>query len=170
MELDSKTPYPAHFCRAAIGDDRFAASILARGTFDVGARGAAASEPQRWTTSRAPFPSPQGEMASDDVYYREGGDVLLFGSARPADGKPAREGTVAVTVGELSRRVRVFGDRTWIVWLAERLAGVVARQATLSAEGRSRSGSAARAARPNEADRIPPVVIPASPPRRQSGT
>jgi hypothetical protein len=113
MEFDNKTPYPAHFYRTAISDDTFAASVLVRVTFDVGACGIVPGDEQPWITSRAPFPSPQGEMESDDVYYRGGCDVFLFGSARPADGKAARELEVRVTVGDLSRSVRVFGDRVW---------------------------------------------------------
>lgn len=113
MEFDNKTPYPAHFYRTAIRDDTFAASVLVRVTFDVGPRGIVPGDEQPWIPSRAPWKSPQGEMESDDVYYRGGCDVFLFGSARPPDGKAARELDVRVTVGDLSRSVRVFGDRVW---------------------------------------------------------
>lgn len=113
MELDNRTPYPAHFYRTAISDDTFAASVLVRVTFDVGPDGIAPADAQPWITSRAPWKGPQGEMESDDVYTRGGCDVLLFGSARPADGKAARELDVGVTIGDFARSVRVFGDRVW---------------------------------------------------------
>lgn len=113
MDLDNKTPYPAHFYRTAISDDTFAASVLVRVTFDLGPRGLAPAAEQPWITSRAPWKGPQGEMESDDVYYRGGCDVFLFGSARSADGKPAREIDVSVTMGDFTRSVRVFGDRVW---------------------------------------------------------
>jgi len=114
MEFDNRTPYPAHFYRTVIGEDTFAASVLVRVTFDVGSRGIAPSDEQPWITSHVPWSSPQGEMASDEVYYREGCDVLLFGSARAPRGKPAREVDVQVTLGDFTSRVRVFGDRVWI--------------------------------------------------------
>jgi hypothetical protein len=113
MELDNKTPYPAHFYRTALADDTFAASVLVRVTFDVTKGGVTPSDEQLWITSRVPWKSPQGEMEGDEVYYREGCDVLLFGNARPPGGKPARESEVRVTLGDFTRSVRVFGDRVW---------------------------------------------------------
>ena len=113
MELDNKTPYPAHFYRTALAEDRFAASVLVRVTFDLADGALAPSEEQPWITSRAPWKSPQGEMESDALYYREGCDLFVFGSARAPRGEPVRELDVGVTVGDFSRTVRVFGDRVW---------------------------------------------------------
>lgn len=113
MELDNRTPYPAHFYRTALAADRFAASVLVRVTFDLSRGPIAPSDEQPWLASRAPWKSPHGEVESDDVYYREGCDLFVFGSARAPGGKPVEQLDVRVTVGDFSRAVRVSGDRVW---------------------------------------------------------
>jgi hypothetical protein len=52
-------------------------------------------------------------MDSDEVFYKGGVDVFVFGHARAPEGEPVAEMQVRVSVGAWSRAVRVIGNRVW---------------------------------------------------------
>lgn len=114
MKLDNRTPYHAHLFRSVIAGQRMLGSLLVRVAYDiVGDRLRVAGE-QAWKVSGPPWDGPHGPMPSDELFYREGVDVLVFGSARPSGGKPAARVDVDVRVGAKFRgRLVVFGDRVW---------------------------------------------------------
>jgi hypothetical protein len=114
MEFENRTRYPAHFWRAAIADRLCAASVMLRVTFDLRGGIARPSDEQPWVTSRVPWTSPHGPIEGDDLFYRGGCDVFLFGSARPASGRPVTAMDVSIEVGAFRRSVRVTGDRVWL--------------------------------------------------------
>ncbi|AKT37998.1 DUF2169 family type VI secretion system accessory protein [Chondromyces crocatus] len=114
MELTNLTRYPAGLARMLYGEDRIAASLLVRVTYDLRNERLVPSEEQPWIVSSAPWPGPQGVMDGDHIFYKEGADVFLFGRAIPPGSKPATSMAVVLTIGaSFHRTVRVFGPRVW---------------------------------------------------------
>ena len=112
MELENRTPFPAALYRGCIDEERIAASLVVRRTFDLVAGYLVRSSEEAWPVSPGPWDSPTGPMAGDDVFYRGGVDLFVFGSARSA--KPLPRVDVTVEAGkEFKHSVAVFGDRVW---------------------------------------------------------
>lgn len=112
MELDNQTPFPASLYRGCIDEERIAASLVVRRTFDLVAGYLVRSSEEVWPVSPGPWDSPAGPMAGDDLFYRGGVDLFVFGSARSA--KPVTRLDVTVEAGkEFKYSVAVFGDRVW---------------------------------------------------------
>ena len=112
MELENRTPYPAALFRGCIDEERIAASVVIRRTFDLVAGYLVRSAEEVWPVSGGPWDSPAGPMAGDDLYYRGGVDLFAFGSARSA--KPVSRVDVMIEAGaEFKYAVAVFGDRVW---------------------------------------------------------
>jgi hypothetical protein len=113
MELENRTRFPAGLFRSVVDDDRFAAAVVARVTFDLTRDGPRVAEAQPWIVSAAPWKNEHGQMDGDEVFYRGGVDVLLFGRAR-AVGRMVSQLDVIVEVGSFRRQVVVLGDRAWV--------------------------------------------------------
>jgi hypothetical protein len=115
MELENLTTFPAALYRGAIDTERLFGSLVVRLTHDLrGDRLALAGE-QSWPVSPGPWKGPYGPMEGDELFYRGGVDLFVFGSARAADGKPATSVEVTVSAGpEFMTSVQVFGDRRWV--------------------------------------------------------
>lgn len=115
MKLVNTTPYPADVFRMSIGDDRIAASVLARVTYDFSSGALVPSPEQPWIVSPVPWEAPDGAgaMDTDDVFYKGGVDVFVFGRAVAARGEPVKRMDVTVSIGSFIRKVVVFGDRVW---------------------------------------------------------
>lgn len=115
MDLTNHTRFPAGIARMVIGqDDRIAASVLVRVTYDVRGGELTPSDEQPWIFSNAPWESPKGWMDSDLVFYKGGVDVFLFGHAVSEGGRPTSQVDVEIRVGaSFQRLVRVTGPRVW---------------------------------------------------------
>lgn len=115
MNLTNHTRFPAGIARMVIGqDDRIAASVLVRVTFDLRGDALIPSDEQPWIYSETPWKGPKGPMDGDLVFYKGGVDVFLFGHAVPEGGRPASQVDVEVRVGaSFQRSVRVIGPRVW---------------------------------------------------------
>ncbi len=114
MELENQTPFPAALFRGCIDEERIAASLVVRRTFDLVGGHAVRAAKEIWPVSPGPWDSPAGPMAGDDLFYRGGVDFFVFGSARSA-AKPVIRMDVAIEAGaEFKYAVAVFGDRVWI--------------------------------------------------------
>jgi len=113
MELENRTRFPAGIFRSVIDDERFAAAVVARVTFDLTPDGPRVAAVQPWIVSAAPWTSEHGQMDGDEVFYRGGVDIFLFGRAR-AVGRMVSELDVIVEVGSFRRHVIVLGDRAWV--------------------------------------------------------
>ncbi len=112
MELENHTPFPAALFRGCIDEERIGASLVVRRTFDLVAGYLVRAAEELWPVSGGPWDSPAGPMAGDDLFYRGGVDLFVFGSARSA--KPVTRLDVTVEAGkELKYSVAVFGDRLW---------------------------------------------------------
>jgi len=115
MELDNDTGLPALLFRTVVDDTRMAAAVIARVTYLVGAGGQLRrSEAQPWGVSAAPWDGPAGRMPSDEVFYRGGVDLFVFGEAWTPGGRPAPTSTVRLDVGgRFQAALAVSGDRAW---------------------------------------------------------
>lgn len=113
MELKNFTPFPALLFRGCLAGDRLAAAIVCRVTYDLVDGRLVESGEQPWIVSAAPWTSPRGPMDSDEVFYRGGVDLFVFGSARAPGGRPARSLEVSVELGEFRSSCVVFGERRW---------------------------------------------------------
>ena len=114
MQLVNHTRFPAELFRTVIdiNNDRFAAALVARVTFDLTPQGPVPAAEQPWIVSHTPWENEHGQMDGDEVLYRGGVDVFLFGQAYAPRG--AAELELVVEVGTFQRRVAVIGDRFWI--------------------------------------------------------
>lgn len=114
MKLDNRTEFPAVLVRGVLGDDMMFGSLAVRVTYDLGPELRPAAE-QLWEASVRPFDSPQGEMPGDELFYRGGVDLFVFGHARAPGGRPTASMDVVCEVGDKFRHaVRVFGERRWV--------------------------------------------------------
>jgi hypothetical protein len=113
MDLDNRTTYPAYLFRAGIDERRLAASVAVRVTYDIVEGRLEPAKEQPWKFSPGPWDGPYGPMDGDEVFYRGGVDVLVFGHAHAPGGRSVTTHDVVVEVGPLVRRTRVFGDRVW---------------------------------------------------------
>lgn len=113
MELLNQTALPAVLIRGIIDDDTLFGSLVVRATFELKDGVAKLAEKQIWEASYGPWEGPQGNMPSDELFYRGGVDVFLFGHARPPKGKPMKRGEVSVSVGAFRYAIAVSGKRLW---------------------------------------------------------
>jgi len=115
MDLENRTDLPALLFRTALTGDRFAASVIARVTYDILPVGRLRISPdQVWQTSAGPWDSEYGPMDGDEVFYRGGVDLMVFGFARSPDRRPVTAMEVVARAGsEFERRLRITGKRLW---------------------------------------------------------
>jgi hypothetical protein len=114
MELTNRTPFPAAIFRTVIDENRFAAAVVARITFDLLDGKLAVAPEHPWIVSGPPWNGPQGPMDSDEVFRRGGVDLFLFGSARAPRKRPVTQMNVTMSVGAWSRTIQVTGERAWV--------------------------------------------------------
>jgi len=113
MELVNHTPFPAFLWTAIADDERLMAALVTRVTFDHRGGLLTPSAEQVWRVSPAPCESPYGQVEGDDIFYKGGVDLILFGNAQAPAGRELTRLDVLIELGDFSRRVLVFGDRTW---------------------------------------------------------
>jgi hypothetical protein len=114
LELDNSTRFAAALFRGCIDDRRLYGSLVVRVTYDLRGNRLALADEQSWPVRPGPWDGPCGPMEGDELFYRGGVDLLVFGSARSPTGRPVPWLDVIVQAGrDFSTSVRVFGDRHW---------------------------------------------------------
>lgn len=114
MRLDNRAGVPALLFRGVIGEERFAAAVIARITYRIEAGRLVQDDEQPWPVSAAPWDGPEGKMPSDEVFYRGGVDLMVFGEAWAARGRPSIAVPVRVRCGGgFDHQIAVIGDRVW---------------------------------------------------------
>lgn len=117
MKLTNHTRFPAGIARMVYADDRIAASVLVRVLYERKSSRFVPADAQPWIVSMTPWEGPKGGMDGDLVFYKDGVDVFLFGTARAAGGRSVAEMEVGIriesNVRAFQRRVRVTGPRVW---------------------------------------------------------
>jgi hypothetical protein len=115
MQLKNRTGLPALLFRTGIDDDRLAAALIARVTYEIVDDELIVADEQSWPLSPAPWETEYGPMDGDQVFYRGGVDLLVLGSVRAPDGVPVSQMNVVVQVGEsFQRHLMIFGERRWV--------------------------------------------------------
>ncbi len=91
MELLNYTPFPALMTRFGASPDVMGASLVARVTYDLRDGIATPSDEQSWIVSPKPWECEYGPMEADEVFYKGGTDLFVFGSARTPRQRPLTE-------------------------------------------------------------------------------
>ncbi len=90
--------------------------VLVKGTFNIG---------KQWTLADEQLPPLEGDeywgepgessikYASDYHTGKPGSDIVMLGHAFAPDGKKVHQLDVSLTLGQVHKAVRVFGDRYW---------------------------------------------------------
>lgn len=100
--------------RGGIDNHRLFGAVFARVTYDIVDERLVPADEQSWPVSAPPWDSDYGPMDSDEVFYRGGVDLFVFGAARPPAGEEAQQVEVLISVGKrFERRLVVFGERRW---------------------------------------------------------
>lgn len=113
MELVNHSRFPAALFRGVVGDDLLYGSLFARVTYDLVNGALTLSKEQPWKVSGPPWDTEYGQMQSDELFYKGGVDLFVFGHARGKAGQAVEESDVQIEVGSFRRQVKVFGDRVW---------------------------------------------------------
>ncbi len=113
MDLTNHTVFPAALFRGMVGDDLLYGSLFVRVTYDVADGELVRSKEQPWKVSGPPWVSEYGSMPTDELFYKGGVDLFIFGHARALKGQAVTQSEVDIRVGAFRRRVKVFGDRVW---------------------------------------------------------
>lgn len=116
LQLENKTPFAANLTVFPDEDGRDTLYVMARATFKMGAK---------WTlVDEQPMPVEvdgyYGEPGESSVQYpseyhlgKLASDIIVLGSAFAPKKQEVRALDVSVTVGEVSKTIKVFGDRIW---------------------------------------------------------
>lgn len=114
MELTNRTAFNAALFRGCIDFERIFGSLVVRLTYDLRGERLVLADDQSWPVSAARWTGPYGPMEGDELFYRGGVDLFVFGSACASDGKPTANVKVIVEAGRaFATSVEVFGDRYW---------------------------------------------------------
>jgi hypothetical protein len=126
--VTNETPFRAEraFARDADGAEVWIVAVRATFTFDAGGRVAVADAQE--DVCRAPVYLGEPGRSSlrydtDLVRTKPGTDVVLHAHAHAPGGRPAHAVDVGVSVGPLTKWLRVVGDRVWVDGWRGRAAG-----------------------------------------------
>ncbi|MEO6933249.1 MAG: DUF2169 domain-containing protein [Chitinophagaceae bacterium] len=114
MDVYNHTSFPHLLFRTGLENNKMAAAVILRATYDLVDGTPRPSENQAWPLSASPWQSPYGPMEGDFVFKRGGVDVFIFGSARTPKKQAAKKMDVRVILpGKIDYKITVFGDRIW---------------------------------------------------------
>ncbi|MDO8738851.1 DUF2169 domain-containing protein [Candidatus Deferrimicrobium sp.] len=93
--------------------------VVVKGTFSIGGGGTVAPAEEQIPVAFGEVLDGGGDTAkvrfeSDTVPFKPRADVFLLGKAHAPGGKPVRWLDAGLSVGNVKKVVRVFGDRSWI--------------------------------------------------------
>jgi hypothetical protein len=112
MDLTNNTPYAARLFHGHLGPEDKCAWVVARATYRYDAeRRALVESDDPWPIFDQAIETAVGVFPSDNVFVREGCDVVVVGDVR-LDREVTRH-TVRVRAGGFSNELAVFGDRVW---------------------------------------------------------
>jgi hypothetical protein len=114
MQLQNHTPFSAALFGGVIDEHRLFHSLAVRVTYELAAGRLVVAGKPGWPISPGPWKCQYGTMLPDELFYRGGVDLFVFGSARPPGGRPEPRVDVIAAVGSRWQcSVAVFGDRVW---------------------------------------------------------
>lgn len=112
MDIIDHAGFPHRLYRGVIDEQRLFGSLVVKTAWMVVDGRLALKESQDWAVLDAPKKTPDGQLPSDQCFYKAGADVVLLGQA--ASPRPVERLTVGVAIGEgFNANVLVIGRRTW---------------------------------------------------------
>ena len=116
--VSNRTPYPAERSWIQDKDANKIWIVVVKATFDIQPDGTTRLSDKQMPV--LPMGEPRGEPGKSSLVYEADlqwikpcTDVLVNGSAWPANGRLATSVDVELTLGAINKRLRVFGDRRW---------------------------------------------------------
>ncbi len=116
LQLQNNTPFAANLSLFPNEEAIDTLYVLVKGTFNIG---------QQWTLADEQLPPQEGdeywgEPGESSIKYgsdyhtgKPGSDIVMLGDAFAPDGKEVQQLDVSLTLGQVHKTVRVFGDRHW---------------------------------------------------------
>lgn len=116
LQLQNNTPFAANMALFPNEEASDTLYIMVRATFNVG---------KQWTLVNEQLPPCEGDeywgepgkssikYASDYHTGKPGSDIIMLGHAFAPDRKKVHQLDVSLTLGQIHKTVRVFGDRHW---------------------------------------------------------
>jgi hypothetical protein len=139
MELVNRIPLPAFAFRQFDKNGDLDCVVAVRGTFNHVQDGvlelAEQQEEFQWTDAYDGDPHMGILLRQTDLTpEKPGTDVTFLGSAHAPGGRPSTSWTCSVSVGPVSKSLRVHGERFWRPVIRDRWAGLSAREPKRVAE------------------------------------
>jgi hypothetical protein len=114
MDFVNETGFAASIARVQLlYKDLLMATVVVKCTFDVGPDGEVRPAAEQIAVSEADVEDDLGTIDGDLVPIKSCCDVAVFGKAHAPDGAPATTMQIDLRVGELQRKLMVYGDRRW---------------------------------------------------------
>jgi hypothetical protein len=118
MSVDNRTPFPALAFRQYNLEGELAGIVVARGTFRLTNNGplmiAEEQHPLVMSDTYEGDPHKTPQLACTDLApFKPGTDVTFLGAAFPPGGVASSSWNCGLTVGPVSKRLRVHGPRVW---------------------------------------------------------
>jgi len=116
LQLQNSTPFAASMALLPNEEAVDTLYLMVRATFNIGAQ---------WTLAEQQLPPQEsdqywGEPGESSVKYGSDyhlgkccSDIIMLGDACSPDGNARRELDVSLTVGQVHKNIRIFGDRQW---------------------------------------------------------
>ena len=114
MDFVNETGFAASIARVQLlYKDLLMATVVVKCTFDVGPNGEVRRAEEQIAVSEADVQDELGTIDGDIVPIKSCCDVAVFGKAHAPDGAPSTMVQVDLRVGQLQRKLVVYGDRRW---------------------------------------------------------
>lgn len=116
LQLDNSTPFAAAMALFPDPDAIDTLYVIVRASFDIGPRWTLADEQPPPVEADVYWGEPETsslKYASDYHVGKPGTDIVMLGRACAADRRAVTELDVSLSVGELRKTIRVYGDRHW---------------------------------------------------------
>jgi len=115
MDFVNESGFPADLARAGLFyRDLMLATVVVKAAFEVGPDGGVARVDDQLPVSEADVQTDLGSIDGDVVPVKPGCDFAVLGRAHaPSPDRPVDRLEIDLRAGSFSRRLLVFGDRTW---------------------------------------------------------
>lgn len=115
MEIINDTPFEVEALPFRGPEGKTLLSVIVKGTFDIHSGGLAkeASEQLPVAYGDEFYDGGSVKFESDVAPFKPRADIVLFGRAHAPDEREVKMLDVSLCVGEISKTIRVIGDRQW---------------------------------------------------------
>ncbi|MCG8610382.1 MAG: DUF2169 domain-containing protein [Pseudomonadales bacterium] len=117
LQLENETPFSVDMMVTQSRDGRDTLVVAIKATFDILPEVAISAKQRPVQLGDAYFAEPQAsslKYPSDILLPKPGVDIVYIGSAIAPGEQPVRSLMAGLMVGDIEKRLQIFGDRTWI--------------------------------------------------------